>query len=165
MRHSLLLATAAVLTGVGCDPPTAAEEFASVSELRLQVAASRTEVGPGDTLSLRIRAYNPTTRPVQWPEAPCMPLMYRVYTPDGERIAPRDDLRCTMILISEPIGSELAPGDSLVVIHRWAAIRNYGGQGSPQLLDPGAYSIVGGVAGEPNLLSESPPDTVLVRVP
>lgn len=165
MRAIPFLSAATFLSGAGCDALTGAEDLASVSELRLRVATSRADVRPGDTLSIRVRAYNPTERPVRWPYAPCLPLMYRVYTSDGKRIAPSTDPHCGLISTSELIAPELAPGDSLVVVHRWSAIRDYGQQGPAQLLDPGAYSIVGGVAGGPDLLSESLPDTVWVRAP
>lgn len=166
MRRRLWITAAVFMTQAGCEAgPTGTEEFASLSELRLQVAVSRDEVTPGDALSVRVSAYNPTRKAVQWPEYECMPLMYRVYTPAGERIGPTGDLKCALIGTSEPIGPELAPGDSLVALHRWSAIGDYGAPGPAQLLDPGAYAVVGGVEGEPELLVESAPDTVWVRVP
>src|SRR5690606_11310054 len=70
IMHRRLWITAAVfMTQAGCEAgPTGTEEFASLSELRLQVAVSRDEVTPGDALSVRVSAYNPTRKAVQWPE-------------------------------------------------------------------------------------------------
>lgn len=173
MRRRLWIVVAAFMTQAGCESrPMGAEEFAPLSELQLKVAVSRNEVLPGDSLTIRVTAYNPTDRPIQWPEYQCMPLMYRVYTSDGERIAPPVDLMCGLTSpapvdseTTDPIGPELAPGDSLVVHHAWSAIRNYHVAEPPVLLEPGAYTVVGGVEGEPELLVESSPHTVWVRNP
>ncbi|MFS8638910.1 MAG: hypothetical protein FWJ74_12535 [Gemmatimonadota bacterium] len=171
MRRGLWLIAALLTTQAGCEARlTETQEFAPLSELRLNVTVSRKEVMPGDTLSIRVTAYNPAGNPVQWPEYSCMPLMYRVYTPTGDRIAPPGDQVCFLTIPYVPgqptqIGPVLEPGDSLTVVHQWAAIHDYGVPGPLQVLDPGAYMVVGGVAGEPNLLVESAPDTVWVRAP
>ena len=86
------------------------------SRLNVQVVVSRTQVLPGDTLSITVTASNPTDQPVRLPQSPCMPLMYRVYGSDGTRLAPPPNLRCA--LVGGNADWVVKPGASQSVTHR-----------------------------------------------
>ncbi len=142
---------------VGCGSATGPEP-----PLGVTVAVSRREVLPGDTLSIIVTATNRTDKEIVLPQGPCTPLIYRVYTPSGERIAPPVELFCGTT--GDPT-LRVPSRESRSVVHRWSAIYNYHQPGPAQPLAPGAYQVVGGLAGEPDLEVQSVPAMVRVRAP
>lgn len=150
---TLLLALTAACT-TGTEP---------ASRLEIDVAVSRTQVLPGDTLTIVVTAFNPTDRPIRIPQAPCMPLMYRVYAPDGTRLAPPASLFCSVVDSEMVVG----PRESRSVTHGFAALVGYHStaEGADAPLPPGEYTVIGGIADEPDLRSPSPPVILEVVAP
>lgn len=161
MKTTGTLLALAVLN-LACFTPTETASFADTAQLRLDVAVSRTELAPGDSLTITVTARNLSSQAVLLPESPCMPLTYRIFGPDGRRVAPPASLRCAVA------GGQaqylVAPGAVAGVTHRWAAVEGYGdvhSNGAP--LQPGEYVIVGGVHGEPELRSVTAGVRITVR--
>lgn len=131
---------------------------ATVEDLEIDVAPSRRAVAPGDTLSIFTRAVNPTDDPIALPWSPCGAVTHRIYDADGERVGPSLNRNC--VFIEEPISS-IAPRDTVTSRDLWAAVDDWYRAAEP--LEPGVYTVVGGIFADGGLSPASVPVQVRVR--
>lgn len=144
MQRIAFLCATTVGSLLGCE--TLVGPSPTVENLKVSVAVSRSSVPAGDTLSILVRAFNPTDEPIELPPSPCTALAFRVFSPKGERVASSEHRSCGFI--NGPPPSAVPANDSLQMLHRWATVSNYGESGPADPLPPDTYTVVGVIAGE-----------------
>jgi hypothetical protein len=128
---------AAALAAAGCESPTGPGEHGA---LDVTVSVSRSPLPAGDSVSVTVTAHNPTQRPIELPASPCAALGYAVLAPDSAVIA-TSAAECAVL--GGDVSRIVPSGDSVSVVHRWAAIEGYGTVGgSGAALPPGSYTVV-----------------------